>query len=57
MRPPHRLAAGDGIEQAAALARPLRRLYYNLTVTGLSVAVALGIGAIELLAVLALSPR
>ena len=27
-----------------ALARPVRRLYYNLTVTGLSVAVALGIG-------------
>jgi len=36
-----------------ALARPVRRLYYNLTVTGLSVAVALGIGTIELLAVLA----
>jgi high-affinity nickel-transport protein len=36
-----------------ALARPVRRLYYNLTVTGLSVAVALGIGTIELLSVLA----
>ena len=32
-----------------ALARPVRQLYYNLTVTGLSVAVALGIGTIELL--------
>ena len=32
-----------------ALARPVRRLYYNLTVTALSVAVALGIGTIELL--------
>jgi len=38
-----------------ALARPVRRLYYNLTVTGLSVAVALGIGTIELLSVLGLS--
>ena len=37
-----------------ALARPVRRLYYNLTVTGLSVAVALGIGTIELLSVLGL---
>jgi high-affinity nickel-transport protein len=35
-----------------ALARPVRRLYYNLTVTGLSVSVALGIGTIELLSVL-----
>ena len=34
-----------------ALARPVRRLYYNLTVTGLSVAVALGIGTVELLSV------
>ncbi len=31
-----------------ALARPVRKLYYNLTITGLSVAVALGIGTIEL---------
>ena len=38
-----------------ALARPVRRLYYNLTVTGLSVAVALGIGTVELLSVLGLS--
>jgi high-affinity nickel-transport protein len=34
-----------------AFERPARRLYYNLTVTGLSVAVALGIGTIELLSV------
>jgi high-affinity nickel-transport protein len=35
-----------------ALARPVRRLYYNVTVTTLSVAVALGIGSIELASVL-----
>ena len=35
-----------------ALARPVRKLFYNLTITGLSVAVALGIGTIELLSVL-----
>ena len=35
-----------------ALSRPVRKLYYNLTVTTLSVVVALGIGAIELLSVL-----
>jgi high-affinity nickel-transport protein len=34
-----------------ALDKPVRKLYYNLTVTGLSVAVALGIGTIELLSV------
>jgi nickel/cobalt transporter (NiCoT) family protein len=34
-----------------AFQRPVRKLYYNLTVTGLSVAVALGIGTIELLSV------
>ncbi len=34
-----------------ANAKPVRKLYYNLTVTGLSVAVALGIGTIELLSV------
>jgi nickel/cobalt transporter (NiCoT) family protein len=34
-----------------ALSSPVRRIYYNLTVTSLSVAVALGIGAIELLQV------
>jgi nickel/cobalt transporter (NiCoT) family protein len=38
-----------------ALARPVRRLYYNLTVTGLSVAVALAIGTVELLSVLGLA--
>jgi high-affinity nickel-transport protein len=36
-----------------ALARPVRKVFYNLAVTGLSVAVALLIGGIELLAVLA----
>jgi high-affinity nickel-transport protein len=35
-----------------ALAQPIRKLFYNLTVTGLSVAVALGIGTVELLSVL-----
>jgi high-affinity nickel-transport protein len=35
-----------------AFARPARKLYYNLTVTGLSVAVALGIGSLELLSAL-----
>ncbi|ADG07174.1 HoxN/HupN/NixA family nickel/cobalt transporter [Kyrpidia tusciae] len=35
-----------------ALSTPLRKLYYNLTVTGLSVAVALVIGGIELLQVI-----
>ncbi len=36
-----------------AFSRPLRKLFYNVTVTGLSVAVALLIGSIELLSVLA----
>ncbi|MFJ8814708.1 Nickel transporter NicT [Amycolatopsis thermoflava] len=36
-----------------AFASPVRRIYYNLTVTGLSVAVAVLIGAAELLSVLA----
>jgi nickel/cobalt transporter (NiCoT) family protein len=35
-----------------ALATPVRKVYYNLTVTGLSVAVALAIGTIELVSVL-----
>ena len=35
-----------------ALIKPLRKLYYNLTVTGLSVAVALAIGGVEMLALL-----
>jgi high-affinity nickel-transport protein len=34
-----------------AFAQPLRKLYYNLTVTGLSVAVALVIGTVELLSI------
>jgi nickel/cobalt transporter (NiCoT) family protein len=35
-----------------AFAKPVRKLYYNLTVTGLSVVVALGIGSVELLSAL-----
>jgi nickel/cobalt transporter (NiCoT) family protein len=36
-----------------AFARPVRKVYYNLTITGLSVFVAVFIGAIELLGLLA----
>jgi high-affinity nickel-transport protein len=36
-----------------AFSQPIRKIYYNLTVTGLSVAVALLIGTIELMSVLA----
>jgi high-affinity nickel-transport protein len=36
-----------------AFSRPIRKIYYNMTVTALSVAIALGIGTLELLAVLA----
>ncbi len=36
-----------------AFAKPVRRIFYNITTTGLSVAVALVIGSIELLSVLA----
>jgi high-affinity nickel-transport protein len=39
------------VAYAWAFAQPVRRVYYNLTVTGLSVTVALGIGTIELLGV------
>jgi high-affinity nickel-transport protein len=35
-----------------AFSNPVRKIYYNLTITGLSVAVALGIGSIELISVL-----
>ena len=35
-----------------AFARPVRKVYYNLTITGLSVFVALFIGTIELLGLL-----
>jgi high-affinity nickel-transport protein len=34
-----------------AIAHPLRKLFYNLTVTGLSVLIALAIGSIELASV------
>ena len=33
-----------------ALLNPVRKLYYNLTITGVSVLVAVGVGAIEALA-------
>ncbi|HEY1359011.1 MAG TPA: HoxN/HupN/NixA family nickel/cobalt transporter [Thermoleophilaceae bacterium] len=36
-----------------AFSKPVRKIYYNITVTGLSVAVALLIGTIELLSILA----
>jgi len=36
-----------------AFSKPVRKVYYNLIITGLSVAVALVIGSIELLGVLA----
>ncbi|RZS87049.1 high-affinity nickel-transport protein [Motilibacter rhizosphaerae] len=35
-----------------AFSKPVRKVYYNLTVTALSVAVALGIGAIEVVSIL-----
>jgi high-affinity nickel-transport protein len=35
-----------------AFSKPVRKLYYNLTITGLSVAVALLVGTIELLSIL-----
>ena len=35
-----------------AFSQPVRKLFYNITITGLSVVVALGIGAIEVLGVL-----
>jgi len=35
-----------------AFANPVRKVYYNITITGLSVAVALIIGTIELVSVL-----
>jgi high-affinity nickel-transport protein len=36
-----------------AFSQPVRKIYYNIAVTGLSVAVALGVGTFELLSVLA----
>ena len=38
-----------------AFANPVRKVFYNVTVTGLSVAVALGVGTVELLQVLNVS--
>jgi high-affinity nickel-transport protein len=40
-----------------AFSRPVRKVYYNITITGLSVAVALLIGTVELLAILAAKLR
>jgi high-affinity nickel-transport protein len=49
------LDTADGVVMSRAygwaFASPVRKLYYNITVTGLSVAVAFGIGMIELLQV------
>ncbi len=49
------LDTADGVVMSRAygwaFANPVRKLYYNITVTGLSVAVAFGIGMIELLQV------
>ncbi len=36
-----------------AFARPIRKIYYNLTITGLSVFVALFIGTVEILGLIA----
>src|SRR5258705_12402409 len=36
-----------------AFSQPVRKIYYNITITGLSVAVALIVGTVELLSVLA----
>jgi high-affinity nickel-transport protein len=35
-----------------AFSKPVRKVYYNITITGLSVAVALIIGTVELLSIL-----
>jgi high-affinity nickel-transport protein len=40
-----------------AFAKPVRKVYYNLTITGLSVFVAVFIGAVELLGLLARDAR
>ena len=36
-----------------AFSKPVRKIFYNITITGLSVAVALVVGTIELMSVLA----
>ena len=47
---------GDGLFMTVAynwaFANPVRKIYYNMTITGLSVAVALLIGTVELVSVL-----
>lgn len=40
-----------------AVAYPIRKMYYNFTITGLSVVVALSIGTIELVGVLDLAAQ
>jgi high-affinity nickel-transport protein len=40
-----------------AFSKPVRKVYYNLTITGLSVAVALGVGTIELASIAGLIPN
>ncbi|HEY6358315.1 MAG TPA: hypothetical protein VIX35_08715, partial [Vicinamibacterales bacterium] len=50
------LDSADGVMMCGAygwaLTNPLRKLFYNLTVTGLSVAVALFVGTIELVSII-----
>ena len=41
-----------GLAYDWALLRPVRKVYYNMTITGLSVLVALGIGGIEIIGLL-----
>ena len=43
----------SGRRREWAFAKPVRKVYDNITVTGLSVAVALFIGTIELLSIVA----
>jgi high-affinity nickel-transport protein len=51
------LDTADGIVMCGAygwaFTHPMRKVFYNLTVTGLSVAVALAVGTIELLSIVA----
>jgi high-affinity nickel-transport protein len=51
------LDTADGVFMSTAygwaLSTPVRKIYYNLTVTGLSVVVAVGVGTVELLQVVA----
>jgi nickel/cobalt transporter (NiCoT) family protein len=49
---PQHLDVGSGGVFRWAFSKPVRKVYYNLTITALSVAVALLIGTIELVSVL-----